>query len=183
MVRSLVVAALRTTARVRRRGTALAASILAALASIAAALAILDRRPALAAMFAAVAAGGLLTGGVLAHGGELLRERTLDSFVDRLFDGVVIGSIVWIERTDRPAAAAAALVALSASFLGSYVRARGNSLDYRVEESMVTRAVRYGLVVLALALGLPTWVLWVLFAVALLAAFVRASQVAKEERA
>jgi hypothetical protein len=95
----------------------------------------------------------------------------------------VLGSIVWIERIDRPTAATAALVALCASFLGSYVRARGNSLDYRVEESMVTRGVRYGLVVLALVLDVSAWLLWALAVFALLAAFVRASQVAKEERA
>jgi CDP-diacylglycerol--glycerol-3-phosphate 3-phosphatidyltransferase len=177
------VAAASTTARIRRRGTALAASLVAALAAIGAALAILDRRLDLGALLTAVAAAGLMVGGVLAHGGRLLRERTLDSFVDRLFDGAVLGSIVWIERAERPEAAAAALVALAASFLGSYMRARGNSLDYRVEESMVTRGIRYGLIVLALALGLPDWLLWVLGVFAILAAFVRASQVAKEERA
>jgi hypothetical protein len=177
------VAAVGTTARVRRRGTALAASVLAALASLGAGVLVVDRRLMLGALAVSVAAAGLLVGGVLAHGGRLLRERTLDSFVDRLFDGVVLGAIVWVERTDRPHAAAAALVALAASFLGSYVRARGNSLDYRVEESMMTRGIRYGLVVLALLLDLPVWLLWALAVFALLAAFVRASQVAKEERA
>jgi len=174
--------AARTTARIRRRGTALAASLVAALAACAAAWAILDRRTLPGAAFAAVSGAGLLIGGVLAHGGHLLRERTLDSFVDRLFDAMVLGSIVWIERSDRPSAAAAALVALSASFLGSYVRARGNSLDYRVEESMITRGIRYGLVVAALLLGLPPWILWAIAVFAILAAFVRTSQVAKQER-
>jgi hypothetical protein len=177
------VAAVGTTARIRRRGTALAASVVAALASITAGVLVIDRRIVLAAAFTVTAAAGLLVGGVLAHGGRLLRERTLDSFVDRLFDGVVLGAIVWVERSDRPGVAVAALVALAASFLGSYVRARGNSLDYRVEESMVTRGIRYGLVVLALLLELPVWLLWTLAVFALLAAFVRASQVAKEERA
>jgi hypothetical protein len=48
---------------------------------------------------------------------------------------------------------------------------------------MVTRGIRYGLIVLALTLHLPEWTLWVLAVFAILAAFVRASQVAKEERA
>jgi hypothetical protein len=183
MVGSPAVAAVSTRARVRGRGTALAASIVAALASVAAGIAIVDRRFALAGALAAAASAGLLVGGVLAHGDRLLRERTLDSFVDRLFDGVVLGSIVWVERLDRPGAAAAALVGLGASYLGSYVRARGNSLDYRVEESMVTRGIRYGLVVVALLLDLPAWLLWALAAFALLAAVVRVSQVAKQERA
>jgi hypothetical protein len=183
MVGSRAVVATRTQTRIRRRGTALAASVVAAFASVGAALAVIDGRTGLAAALAGVASAGLLLGGVLAHGGHLLRERTLDSFVDRLFDGAVLGSIVWSERLERPDAAAAALIALTASFLGSYVRARGNSLDYRVEESMLTRGIRYGLVVVALALGLPAWSLWALAVFALLAASVRASQVAKEERA
>jgi len=183
LVGSRTVAAASTTARIRRRGTALAASFVAAAASVGAGVAILDRRLVLGALVAAVAAAGLLVGGVLSHGGRLLRERTLDSFVDRLFDGAVLGSLVWIERIDRPAAAAGALVAVCASYLGSYVRARGNSLDYRVEESMVTRGIRYGLVVAALLLHAPPWLLWALAVFTLLAAFVRASQVAKEERA
>jgi hypothetical protein len=177
------VAAVGTTAQVRRRGTALAASILAAVASVLAGLLIVDRRLVPAALAAAVAAAGLLVGGVLSHGGHLLRERLLDSFVDRLFDGAVLGAIVWIERPADPVAALGALVALSGSFLGSYVRARGNSLHYRVEESMVTRGIRYGLVVLALLFGLPAGLLWALAVFVLLAAFVRASQVAKQDRA
>ncbi len=182
MVGSRAVAAVGTTARIRRRGTALLASIAAALASVAAAWAILEGRPELGGAFAAAAGIGLLAGGVLSHGGPLLRERTLDSFVDRLFDGVVLGSIVWVERVDRPGASAAALVALAGSFLGSYVRARGNSLDYRVEESMVTRGIRYGLVTAASLFGYPSWLLWVLAGFTLLAAGVRISQVAKQER-
>jgi phosphatidylglycerophosphate synthase len=183
MVGSRAVAALGTTAQVRRRGTALVASILVALTALAAGLLVIDHRFGLAALAAAAASAGLLVGGLLSHGGRLLRERTLDSFVDRLFDGAVLGSVVWVERAERPGAAAAALVALAASFLGSYVRARGNSLDYRVEESMFTRGIRYGIVVLALLLDLPVWLLWTLAVFALLAAFVRASQVAKQERA
>ena len=46
----------------------------------------------------------------------------------------------------RPTSASAALVALCASFLSSYVRARGASLGYTVEESHVTRGLRYALV-------------------------------------
>jgi hypothetical protein len=183
MVGSPAVAVAGTMAQVRRRGTALAASIVGAVASVVAALLVVDRRLVPAALAAAVAACGFLVGGVLSHGGHLLRERILDSFVDRLFDGAVLGAIVWIERLPAPGGAAAALVALSGSFLGSYVRARGNSLHYRVEESMVTRGIRYGFVVLALLLDLPAGVLWALAVFVLLAAFVRTSQVAKQDRA
>jgi hypothetical protein len=78
--------------------------------------------------------------------------------------------------------AAASLVALSAGFLASYIRAKGGSLGYGVEESVVTPALRYGLVSLALLFGWTSWAIWVVAALMLLAAGVRASQVAKEER-
>ncbi len=47
----------------------------------------------------------------------------------------------------------AALVALCASFLSAYVRARGASLSYSVEESHITRGMRYALVCAGLAFG------------------------------
>jgi hypothetical protein len=168
----------------RSRWTARAASASGAVAAIGAAMAVVMRRPAIGAALAAVAGILLLIGAVLAHGATFLLERTIDSFADRIYDGAVLGAVTWVARAGGdPSASAAALVSLCASYLGSYVRARGNSLAYRVEESVVTRAVRYALVSLSIALGSPAWLLWTLAAFLLLAAFVRSSQVAKEERA
>jgi hypothetical protein len=168
----------------RDRWTARAASVVAGASAVGSAAAVTGRHDLLAAALAATSGVLLLAGGVLAHGATFLVERTMDSFADRVFDGAVLGAVVWVERADgHPSASAAALVSLCAGFLGSYVRARGNSLDYRVEESAMTRAIRYALVALALALGSPDWLLWTLAGFLLLAAFVRASQVAKEERA
>ena len=57
------------------------------------------------------------------------------------WDGAVIGAIVWETGTlGRPSIAA--MVALTASYLSSYVRARGAALGYSVEESHVTRGLR-----------------------------------------
>lgn len=168
----------------RDRWTARAASVTAAGSAIGAAVALVERADLVAAGLAAVSGVLLLVGAVLAHGATFLVERTLDSFADRVFDGAVLGAVAWVERADgHPSASAAALLSLTAGFLGSYVRARGNSLAYRVEESAVTRAIRYALVAAVLALGSPAWLLWTLAGFLLLAAFVRASQVAKEERA
>jgi hypothetical protein len=76
-------------------------------------------------------------------------------------------------------------VALSMSFLSAYVRARGASLAYSVEESHVTRGIRYGLVVAGMALGggWLAWGIWLAAALSALAVLVRTSQVTREERA
>ena len=83
----------------------------------------------------------------------------------------------------REPEAAGALVALCASFLSSYVRARGAALNYSTEESHIPRGLRYGLVSLGLVFGWLAWTVWAAAAVAVLAAAVRTGQVAREERA
>jgi hypothetical protein len=67
--------------------------------------------------------------------------------------------------------------------LSSYVRARGAALSYSVEESHVTRGVRYALVSSGLAFGWMHWTLWAAAGLSALAAGVRITQVAREERA
>jgi CDP-diacylglycerol--glycerol-3-phosphate 3-phosphatidyltransferase len=136
-----------------------------------------------AAALAAGGAGSLLSGGLSAHRAGTRAERIADGVLDRCFDGAVLGSIAWTARTADPWAAAGALAALCASFLSSYVRARGAALGYDVEESVVTRTLRVALIVLGLALGWLWWTLWVVAGLCGLAAFVRTSQVVKEERA
>lgn len=145
--------------------------------------AILDGRPQ-AGGTAALAAGMLLVvAGILASRSRDPRARMLVSFTDRAFDGCILAAIAWVERSSEPAASAGALMALAAGFLAAYVRARGSALGYLVEEGAGTRAVRVGLISVALLAG---WTDWALFGVAswmLLVTLVRVSQVAKEERA
>jgi hypothetical protein len=76
--------------------------------------------------------------------------------------------------------AAAALIALAAGFLASYIRAKGGSLGYGIEEGVVTPILRYALFVVALLFD-AAWAIWAMAAINVLAAAVRASQVAKEE--
>jgi len=115
--------------------------------------------------------------------GRSQRDLLLPSFVDRLFDGVALATIAWASRTSDPATAAGALIALCASFLAAYMRVRGASLGYSLEESVATRVIRYALVCVGLIAGWLELTVWMLAALAALAAVVRASQVAKEERA
>lgn len=117
------------------------------------------------------------------HGAGGPVDRMLGELLDRAWDGAVLAPIAWVTRADEPAVAAAALVGLGASFLSSYIRARGAALRYSVEESHVTRGVRYALVAAGLATGALAPALWAAAALSFLAVLVRTSQVAKEERA
>jgi hypothetical protein len=110
-------------------------------------------------------------------------DRMLTELFDRWWDATILGSIVWIVRDERPEIAIGALIALCASFLSSYVRARGAALSYSVEESHVTRGIRYALVTAGLAFGWLSWTMWAAAALSVLAALVRTGQVAREERA
>jgi len=144
---------------------------------------VLDGRPVAAALGALAAAAILLAADSMVHGPGAMLERTVASFVDRAFDGAILAAIAWAYRTTDPWVAAGALVALGASFLAAYVRARGASLGYGVGESSVTRGLRYGLISVGLLTDGLGWTLWTVASVMGLAALVRASQVAKEERA
>jgi len=145
---------------------------------------VVERAPEIAAAAAATGAALLLVGSHRAnHGAGGPVDRMLGELLDRAWDGVVLGPIAWVARTSEPAVAAGALVALCGSFLSSYVRARGAALQYSVEESHVTRGIRYALVTAGLAFDQLGWTVWAAAAVSLLAALVRTGQVAKEERA
>lgn len=143
---------------------------------------IVDGRSQRAGLSLLLAAICLLLMAALSRSG-LPCDSLLISMGDRLFDGVVLGAIAWAYRSVEPATAAGAIVALGASFLSAYIRIRGASLGYDVEESLATRVICYGLVSIGLAAGLIDQTVWVLAAFVLLCAAVRASQVAKEERA
>jgi hypothetical protein len=152
---------------------------------IAAAALIVSGRPA----WGGAAAGGggflLLLGGHRANhglGGPV--DRMLTELFDRTWDGAVLSAIAWASFDEAPGVAAGALVALCASFLSSYVRARGAALGYSVEESHVTRGLRYGLVSGGLLLpNLLGAAVWIAAGLGVLATAVRAGQVAREERA
>lgn len=131
--------------------------------------------------WAALAAGvALVAGGILLRPTDRL-GRVVLSFGDRLFDGAVLGSLAWVTRLDDEWVAAGAVVALAAGFLATYIRARGGSLGYGIEEGVVTPVLRYGLISAGL-IGGWRWTVWGVAIVMLLACGVRASQVAKEER-
>ena len=145
---------------------------------------VLTRHAHVSAACAAASGVCLLVGGHRAnHGAGDALDRMLDELLDRCWDGLILTPIAWVSRGPSPHVAAGALVALGASFLSSYVRARGAALRYTVEESHVTRGIRYALISAGLAFGWLGWAIWVAAVVSILAVIVRTSQVAKEERA
>jgi len=167
-------------------GTALtrASSLIGMVVAVGAALLIVDRDFERAGVLAALSGSLLLLGGHRANhglGGPV--DRMLTELFDRAWDACVLAPIVWVTFLTDPEIAAGALVALCASFLSSYVRARGVALGYSVEESHVTRGLRYALVSAGLMFGWMAWTVWAAAAVAVLAAMVRTGQMAREERA
>ncbi len=182
MIRSAPVAGQDARTQHRTRAVVATLCVVAALSVGLAAWAILVDRVRAGGLAALVAGALLVLAGVLASRSKDVRSRLVVSFGDRAFDGAVLAAVAWAFRTEEPAAAVGALLALAAGFLAAYVRARGSALGYLVEESAATRAIRVGLISLALLAG---WTEWALFAVAawmLLVTLVRTSQVAKEER-
>jgi hypothetical protein len=131
---------------------------------------------------AGAAAVSLVAGGVAVRRHPAPLWRFLDATVSLAFDGAVLSAIALTLRGPNPSGAAAAAAALIASFVGAYVRARGQALSYPVEDSIGTRALRYGLVVVALVSGRPAIPLFILLGFTITTALIRASQVAKQER-
>lgn len=106
----------------------------------------------------------------------------LDAIAYRIFDAAILATIAWQARIGDPSTAVAALTALAGGFLASYFVARGRALGYEIWASTVNRALRCGLLAVALLTGGSGW-LWTLAVVSVLTALVRASQAFKESRA
>jgi phosphatidylglycerophosphate synthase len=157
--------------------------VLAAAAAAGAAWLILEGRSRPAGVLALAGGTLLLAGGPAARRRDDPLVRFLASAVDRAFDGLLLAALAWALVDTDPRPAALAIVALGTSFFAAYARARGSTLGYPVEESVLNRALRYAILSAGL---LTTWVeasLWVLAVFTSLTAAVRVSQVAKGERA
>lgn len=166
----------------RARGRTGLACGLGAAVGLAAAWLVIRGEPRVAGLAVALAGVALVTGRVLARRGRDARAGLFVSLADRTVDGAVLAAVAWAARERDPAGSAGALVALGASFLAAYVRARGEALGYRVPEGTGTRAIQLTWLAVALAAGFTRWGLLALGLWGLLVVAVRVSQVAKEER-
>ncbi len=110
------------------------------------------------------------------------RGRFAERMLDRVFEACLLAAVAWVSLQDAPAASVAALIGLGASYLAGYERARGEALGYRGREAMGYRAFRQGLIVLTLLTGWVHMFVFAFAAVSVLAAGVRAANVAAQER-
>jgi hypothetical protein len=110
------------------------------------------------------------------------RVRFAERLLDRLFDACILAALAWVWRTEAPVASVLALCGLGASYLAAYERARGEGLGYKGFEAVAYRAGRQGLLVAALLTGWTSASLALFLILTVLAAAVRASNVASQER-
>jgi len=167
-------------------------SIAAAMAmAIAAAWLILSDHPGPAGLAVLLGGAGLITAAsvVVGTNGDTRAGAFAVSIAGRAFDGLVLGSIVWETREIDPAASAAALAALGASFLAAYVRSRGRALGFPVAaDQLVARTAFLVLVGLGLVFAAHSVLAPALWAAAIVAAVsgvlgaVRIGAAARKER-
>ena len=132
-----------------------------------------------------IAEGELLIGGVIlilsalldAFDGTLARTTgratpfggVFDSSIDRLFEGAVLGGLLWhyLDSGDKTEAMLVFVAAIG-SLCVSYVRARAEVEGVSMYDGLFTRPVRIVLLAAGLVLGGLTVVLWVLAVMTLL---------------
>jgi hypothetical protein len=168
-----------------RAGDAQGLALLAGSALLAATTAtlLIDRDRMLAGLSAAGAAVLLLAASIRwgLEGGR--RSRFVYLVLDLAFDTSILAPIVWIARLPSTRVAILALVGLGGSYVASYERARGRSLGYAGSEGFLYRAVRAGLLVFGLLTGWVEASLWPFAVLTVVAAAVRAWNVAHQQRA
>jgi phosphatidylglycerophosphate synthase len=104
-----------------------------------------------------------------------------DSVCDRIGDGAILAAIATLGwRYHRPSMMVAGLVALVATSLVPYVRAKAESLGYTVSGGPGERAERAVLISAGLILHIEEWLLWVLTALVLYTFLTRARDVYRQ---
>jgi hypothetical protein len=137
-----------------------------ALAGGAAALVLLDT-PIVAGASVAAAGGALVVSAWWVRGSP--RLTFADATTERVLDAVVLGAVAWAALPGRPLTTAAALVALAASYLASYLRAKAIGLGFPLRDRPAMRAMRWGIVGLGLLIPPAlTAALWVAAGVSLI---------------
>jgi hypothetical protein len=119
-------------------------------------LLLMGRLPA-AGVLAAIAVGASTLGGMWAR-----RLVFADHAMERLVEAALFGGVAWWAIPESPDIAGAALAALVASYLASYLTAKATGLGFRVRERLPFRSVRP--LVAALGLLIPSLLLPALLA-------------------
>jgi hypothetical protein len=144
------------------RSRAVPALLLVAVAAAgtASALVIVGRSVA-AGLLGGVAVGASILAGVWARDADEPRLVFADHAVERVVEAALFGGVAWAAVPEEPWVAGAALSALVASYLASYLTAKAVGLGFVVRERLPYRSVRPLLAVAGLlvpsALPLSLW--------------------------
>lgn len=163
-----------------RRAAVIALLLAALAATLAGAGLILGQRERLGGAGAAAALVLMVVAGRAVRRGAWPRLLFVDSAVERLGDAALLAAVAWAHLPGEPRVGAAALTALVASYLASYLRARSVGLGFDLEESTVDRAVLLGALALGLLTGAVEAGLWVSAAWSLVVIGRRTAEVASQ---
>jgi hypothetical protein len=151
-----------------------------AAAGVAASLVILHR-PVVAGALGGVAVAASILAGLWARDSGRPRLVFADHAVERLVEAALFGSVAWAAVPEEPWVAGAALSALVASYLVSYLTAKAAGLGFRLRERLPYRSVRPLLAVAGLFVpALLPWALWAATAISLEPLFRHGRSVARQ---
>lgn len=119
-------------------------------ASGAAAALVVVSRPVAGGVAAALAVGASFLAGLAAKRSGDARLVFADHAAERILEAALFGSIAWASVPDQRWTAAAALTALVASYLASYLSAKAIGLGFELRERLPYRSVRPLVAVLGL---------------------------------
>jgi hypothetical protein len=134
--------------------------------AVAAASLVIVGRTLAAGLLGAVAVGASIVAGLWAR--DDARLVFADHTVERLVEAALFGSVAWSAVPEEPWVAGAALSALVASYLASYLTAKAAGLGFEIRERLPYRSVRPLLAVAGLVVPrLLTPALWAATAISL----------------
>lgn len=130
-------------------------------ASVGAAVLVLAGRPVAGGAVAVAAVGASILGGLAARRSEAARLVFADHAVERILEASLFGAVAWAAVPHEPWTAGAAITALVASYLASYLTAKAIGLGFEVHERLPYRSVRPLMAVVGLLVpGILDVALW-----------------------
>lgn len=165
----------------RQPGLVLSASAIALAAAILSAVLVVNDQRVGGFSAALVAACLLIVVGRSVKGTGDGKLRFAASLAEQGVDAIILGTLAWVAFPADPHVAAAALAALVASYLASYLRARAVGLGFRLEEALLLRFARMALVALGILDAFAPISLWVATGLSAQTIMVRAAAVARQK--
>ncbi|MGH2711801.1 MAG: hypothetical protein ACRDH9_11445 [Actinomycetota bacterium] len=126
--------------------------VLALAASTASAWLVISGRPVAGGAVAAGAVGASILAGLAARSSGAALLVFADHAVERVLEALLFGSIAWAAIPAEPWTAAAAVTALVASYLASYMATKAIGLGFEIRERVPYRSVRPLMAVLGLVI-------------------------------